>query len=89
MQLPEEIKEFVRASTGNYGKVKLVLQRNKFFVESGYPEVLAKLLKARSSSSALHYVAPSYKMWVLFMMTARNGHHHACGIFVMTSACCD
>ncbi len=58
MQLPEEIKEFVRASTGNYGKVKLVLQRNKFFVESGYPEVLAKLLKARS---ARHYAAPNWK----------------------------
>ena len=35
----------MRASTGNYGKVKLVLQRNKFFVESAYPDVLRKLLK--------------------------------------------
>ena len=47
VQLPDEIRDFVRASTGNYGKVKLVLQRNKFFVESAYPEVLRKLLKAR------------------------------------------
>lgn len=45
VQLPDEIRDFVRASTGNYGKVKLVLQRNKFFVESAYPEVLRKLLK--------------------------------------------
>ncbi|KAK9830608.1 hypothetical protein WJX81_004839 [Elliptochloris bilobata] len=43
--LPDEIREFVRASTGNYGKVKMVLQRNKFFVESAYPKVLRKLLK--------------------------------------------
>ena len=35
----------MRASTGNYGKVKLVLQRNKFFVESAHPDVLRKLLK--------------------------------------------
>ena len=47
VQLPDEIRDFVRASTGNYGKVKLVLQRNKFFVESAYPDVLRKLLKAR------------------------------------------
>jgi len=48
VQLPDEIKVFVRASTGNYGKVKLVLQRNKFFVESAFPDVLARLLKARA-----------------------------------------
>ena len=48
MQLPDEIRTFVRASTGNYGKVKLVLQRNKFFVESAFPDVLARLLKARA-----------------------------------------
>ncbi|KAK9809097.1 hypothetical protein WJX72_009334 [[Myrmecia] bisecta] len=45
VQLPPEIDSFVRQSTGNYGKVKLVLQRNKFFVESPYPNVLQKLLK--------------------------------------------
>lgn len=45
VQLPEEIRDFVRASTGNYGKVKLVLQRNKFFVESAYPDVLRRLVK--------------------------------------------
>ena len=45
VQLPDEIKAFVRASTGNYGKVKLVLQRNKFFVESAHPDVLRRLLK--------------------------------------------
>ncbi|GAB4818176.1 hypothetical protein N2152v2_005222 [Parachlorella kessleri] len=43
--LPKEVKDFVRASTENYGKVKLVLQRNKFFVESPYPDILKKLLK--------------------------------------------
>ena len=44
-KLPPEVRHFVRASTSNYGKVKLVLQRNKYFVESPYPKILRKLLK--------------------------------------------
>ena len=43
--LPPEIRQFVHASTGNYGKVKLVLQRNAFFVESPFPDVLHTLLQ--------------------------------------------
>jgi DNA excision repair protein ERCC-3 len=46
-QLPTEIEDFVRVSTQNYGKVKLVLQKNRFFLESAYPDVLRKLLKVR------------------------------------------
>jgi DNA excision repair protein ERCC-3 len=44
-RLPDDIEYFVRESTLNYGKVKLVLQKNKFFVESAYPEVLQTLLR--------------------------------------------
>ncbi|KAK3289028.1 General transcription and DNA repair factor IIH helicase subunit xpb1 [Cymbomonas tetramitiformis] len=43
--LSQDIRDFVCASTLNYGKVKLVLQKNKFMVESAYPEVLQELLK--------------------------------------------
>uniref|UniRef100_A0A1D2AEI6 DNA 3'-5' helicase n=1 Tax=Auxenochlorella protothecoides TaxID=3075 RepID=A0A1D2AEI6_AUXPR len=42
--LPAEVRAFIEASTENYGKVKLVLQRNAFFVESPYPAVLRRLL---------------------------------------------
>lgn len=45
VQLPPEISEFIQESTGNYGKVKLVLHRNKFWVESPFPDILRKLLK--------------------------------------------
>ena len=45
IQLPQEIQDFIHQSTGNYGKVKLVLQRNKFYVESRFPEVLQQLSK--------------------------------------------
>jgi DNA excision repair protein ERCC-3 len=48
--LPREIELFVRECTQNYGKVKLVLQRNRFFLESAHPEVLRTLLKARDAS---------------------------------------
>ena len=43
--LPPEIIQFVEDSTGNYGKVKLVLQRNKYFVESPHTAVLEQLLQ--------------------------------------------
>ena len=45
VQLPPEISAFIQESTGNYGKVKLVLHRNKFWVESPYPDILRTLLK--------------------------------------------
>ncbi|CAI6005262.1 unnamed protein product [Closterium sp. NIES-64] len=38
-KLSPDIITFIRESTQNYGKVKLVLQRNKYFVESPYPNV--------------------------------------------------
>ncbi len=44
VKLPESIKDFIRSCTRSYGKVKLLLQRNRYFVESAYPEVFAKLL---------------------------------------------
>lgn len=43
-ELPRAVESFVRESTQNYGKVKLVLQRNKFFLESAHPDVLRTLL---------------------------------------------
>jgi len=44
-KLPREIVDFIRDSTLNYGKVKLVLQKNRYFVESPFPEVLQILLR--------------------------------------------
>jgi DNA excision repair protein ERCC-3 len=43
--VPESIIEFIRERTLSYGKVKLVLKHNKYFVESGHPETLQLLLK--------------------------------------------
>lgn len=43
-RLAPDIVAFVRDSTQNYGKVKLVLQKNRFFVESPFPAVLRELL---------------------------------------------
>lgn len=41
----ETIKSFIRDCTLSYGKVKLVLKHNRYFVESIYPEILQHLLK--------------------------------------------
>ncbi|ORX82389.1 DNA repair helicase rad25 [Anaeromyces robustus] len=41
----DTIKNFIRDCTLSYGKVKLVLKHNRYFVESIYPDILQKLLK--------------------------------------------
>ncbi|MCL7033271.1 hypothetical protein MKW94_012757 [Papaver nudicaule] len=57
-ELPKEMIDFIHASTSNYGKVKLVLKRNQYFVESPFPQVIKALLRdevisrARISSEA-------------------------------------
>ena len=43
--LPSQIKKFVRDCTSKYGKAKLVLKHNKFYVESEFPMVLRELLR--------------------------------------------
>ena len=43
--IPNGIVEFINLCTISYGKVKLVLKHNRYFVESPFPEVIQKLLK--------------------------------------------
>ncbi|KAJ4430992.1 hypothetical protein ANN_19585 [Periplaneta americana] len=43
--IPDGIVEFIKLCTLSYGKVKLVLKHNQYFIESPHPEVLQKLLK--------------------------------------------
>ncbi|KAG6899092.1 hypothetical protein C0993_000996, partial [Termitomyces sp. T159_Od127] len=47
VSVPESITSFIRERTLSYGKVKLVLKHNKYFVESSHPETLQLLLKDR------------------------------------------
>lgn len=43
--LPSQVKRFIRECTQKYGKAKLVLKHNKFYVESEFPNVLRELLR--------------------------------------------
>ncbi|XP_033761271.1 general transcription and DNA repair factor IIH helicase subunit XPB-like isoform X2 [Pecten maximus] len=43
--LPSGIEEFIKLCTLSYGKVKLVLKHNRYYVESQHPDVIQKLLK--------------------------------------------
>lgn len=43
--VPDTIIKFIRDCTESYGKVKLVLKQNKYYVESNYPDILQKLLQ--------------------------------------------
>ncbi|XP_027340321.1 general transcription and DNA repair factor IIH helicase subunit XPB1 isoform X2 [Abrus precatorius] len=49
-KLPKEMIKFIHDSTANYGKVKLVLKKNRYFVESPFPEVLKTLLRDEAIS---------------------------------------
>lgn len=42
-KLPKEMIDFIYSSTSNYGKVKLVLKKNRYFVESPFPEASSAL----------------------------------------------
>lgn len=43
--IPTGIVDFIKLCTVSYGKVKLVLKHNRYFVESTHAEVIQKLLK--------------------------------------------
>ena len=43
--LPEEFKEWIEMVTQSFGKIKLVLKHNQYFIESPDPVALQKLLK--------------------------------------------
>lgn len=44
--------ELIRTCTLSYGKVKLVLKHNRYFVESSYADILQKLLQDKDISEA-------------------------------------
>jgi DNA excision repair protein ERCC-3 len=50
--VPDTITNFIRERTLSYGKVKLVLKHNKYFVESSHPETLQHLLKDKAIRDA-------------------------------------
>ncbi|XP_061831188.1 general transcription and DNA repair factor IIH helicase/translocase subunit XPB [Nerophis lumbriciformis] len=43
--VPEGIVQFIKLCTVSYGKVKLVLKHNRYFVESTFPDVIQNLLQ--------------------------------------------
>ncbi|KAG8906319.1 transcription factor TFIIH complex ERCC-3 subunit, partial [Tulasnella sp. 403] len=43
--VPDSIIKFIQDCTVSYGKLKLVLKHNKYYVESSHPDVLQHLLK--------------------------------------------
>ncbi|KAF8501393.1 P-loop containing nucleoside triphosphate hydrolase protein [Russula emetica] len=50
--IPEQITNLIRERTLSYGKVKLVLKHNKYYVESSHPETLQILLKDKAIRDA-------------------------------------
>lgn len=52
VRLPSQVVKFIKECTLSYGKVKLVLKRNSYFIESNHPEILRLLLKDSIISGA-------------------------------------
>ena len=50
--LPDSVASFIRECTKRYGKAKLVLKHNKFYVESEHHDVLRELLRDSKISQA-------------------------------------
>ena len=51
--LPDGIRKFIEACTLSYGKVKLVLKKNLYFVESRHSDIVQRLLKDSVIQSCL------------------------------------
>ncbi|KAG1942469.1 general transcription and DNA repair factor IIH helicase subunit XPB [Pimephales promelas] len=43
--VPDGIVQFIKLCTVSYGKVKMVLKHNRYFVESAFPDVIQRLLQ--------------------------------------------
>ncbi|KAA0713407.1 TFIIH basal transcription factor complex helicase XPB subunit [Triplophysa tibetana] len=43
--VPDGIVQFIKLCTVSYGKVKLVLKHNRYFVESAFPDVIQRMLQ--------------------------------------------
>ncbi|CAG8576083.1 11702_t:CDS:10, partial [Diversispora eburnea] len=51
-EIPESLIEMIRKCTISYGKVKLILKQNRYFVESSHADVLQMLLQDKEISEA-------------------------------------
>ena len=45
VSVPKSVLDFIREYTMSFGKIKLVLKQNRYFVESSHPEILQMLLR--------------------------------------------
>lgn len=43
--VPEPVLDFIHEYTASFGKIKLVLKQNRYFVESAHPDILQRLLR--------------------------------------------
>ena len=72
--LDEAIVRYVRACTAGYGKVKLVLARGKYLIESAYPELLRLLARHPSIRSARVWYDTDGRRLPVGTAPPRSGH---------------
>ncbi|KAL0483228.1 DNA excision repair protein ERCC [Acrasis kona] len=58
VELEKSVETYIRDATGNYGKVKLILQKNEFFVESQSIKVLEQLMNDSEIKGAVKVPDP-------------------------------
>jgi DNA excision repair protein ERCC-3 len=50
--IPRAVIDYIKLTTAPFGKAKVVLKDNKYFIESKYPDVLKKLLQSSAIANA-------------------------------------
>ncbi|KAJ3256117.1 hypothetical protein HK103_005686 [Boothiomyces macroporosus] len=61
-KLPDKIVQFIKQSTQNCGKIKLVLKQSKYYLESNYPDLIKRLLNDPTIKQARVTTAESQKL---------------------------
>ena len=70
-KLPNDMIDFINASTANYGKVKLVLKKNRYFIESPFPEVSEFTSLVPLFSLVFVYLGIGFILFYLFVIECR------------------
>ena len=73
-EVPQDVIRFIKDSTKNYGKVKMVLKQNRFFVESPDKDILKRLTRDAKIAAACLTVDTQGKPNIVDMGKALKEH---------------
>lgn len=69
-EVPASVHSFIQQCTCTFGKAKLVLKENKFYIESGFPDILRELLRIPTIQALKNFFAASIVYLLCLLLTA-------------------